>query len=243
LSASDLLKNAAIQSRHFFRLFAARCVDCRAAVAWTFVRHAESGGHMRVLIVGGNGMIGKAIANALSSGHEVVTASRTGSDVPVDLSDKASIVAMYEKVGSVGAVVCVGGTAKFMPLDTLSDDDFAFSLANKLMGQVNLVRCAIGHIDTNGSVTLTSGTLAQQPMIGSAAVSIVNAGVEGFARAAALEYEGRLRVNVVSPGWVAETLASMGKDASKGIPAADVARVYKQSIEGTMTGQVLPAVS
>jgi NAD(P)-dependent dehydrogenase (short-subunit alcohol dehydrogenase family) len=198
---------------------------------------------MRVLIVGGNGMIGKEIAKALASGHEVITASRTGSDVSVDLSDKASIVAMYGKVGNVGAVVCVGGTAKFVPLDKLSDEDFAFSLANKLMGQVNLVRCAIGHVDTNGSVTLTSGTLAQQPMIGSAAVSIVNAGVEGFVRAAALEYQGKLRVNVVSPGWVAETLASMGKDASQGIPAADVANVYKQSIEGTMTGQVLSAVN
>jgi len=38
-----------------------------------------------------------------------------------------------------------------------------------------------------GSITVTSGHLAQMPMVGSAAVSLVNAGVEGFARAAALE--------------------------------------------------------
>jgi NAD(P)-dependent dehydrogenase (short-subunit alcohol dehydrogenase family) len=194
---------------------------------------------MRVLIVGGNGLLGQEIAKALQSGNEIITASRKGSDVSVDLSDKASIVAMFGQVGNVGAVVCVGGTAKFAPLDSLGDDDFAFSLANKLMGQVNLVRCAVGHVDANGSVTLTSGTLAQEPMVGSAAVSIVNAGVEGFARAAALEMQGKLRVNVVSPGWVSETLRSMGKDASQGIPAADVASVYKQSVEGTITGQVL----
>jgi NAD(P)-dependent dehydrogenase (short-subunit alcohol dehydrogenase family) len=194
---------------------------------------------MRVLIVGATGLLGTEIARILAPEHDVITASRKGSDVAVDLSDKASIAAMYSEVGNVGAVLCVGGTAKFAPLDSLSDDDFAFSLANKLMGQVNLVRCAIGHVDEGGCITLTSGTLAQQPMIGSAAVSIVNAGVEGFARAAALELQGKMRVNVVSPGWVAETLQSMGKDPSGGIPAADVARAYKRTIDEAMTGEVL----
>ncbi|SAK53500.1 short chain dehydrogenase [Caballeronia ptereochthonis] len=196
---------------------------------------------MRVLLVGATGLLGTQIKRILEPQHEVITASRKGSDVSVDLSDKASIVAMFDKVGKVGAVVCVGGAAKFAPLDSLSDGDYAFSLANKLMGQVNLVRCAIGHVDEGGSVTLTSGVLAQQPMVGSAAVSIVNAGVEGFARVAALELQGKMRVNVVSPGWVAETLESMGKDPSQGIPAAEVAKVYRRTIDETITGQTLLA--
>ncbi|WP_250512840.1 short chain dehydrogenase [Caballeronia sp. INDeC2] len=196
---------------------------------------------MRVLLVGATGTLGTEIKRILEPGHEVITASRNGSDVAVDLSDKASIVAMYEQVGKVGAVVCVGGAAKFAPLDALADDDYAFSVANKLMGQVNLVRCAIGHVDEGGSVTLTSGTLAQEPMVGSAAVSLVNAGVEGFVRAAALELQGKLRVNVVSPGWVSETLVSMGKDGSQGIAAAEVAKVYKRVVDETVTGQTLPA--
>jgi len=196
---------------------------------------------MRVLLVGATGMLGTEIKRILEPEHEVISASRKGSDVAVDLSDKASIVAMYEKVGKVGAVVCVGGAAKFAPLDALADDDYAFSLANKLMGQVNLVRCAVGHVDEGGSVTLTSGTLAQAPMIGSAAVSLVNAGVEGFVRAAALELQGMLRVNVVSPGWVSETLVSLGKDGSQGIAAAEVAKVYRRAVDETMTGQTLAA--
>ncbi|BCQ22965.1 short chain dehydrogenase [Caballeronia sp. NK8] len=196
---------------------------------------------MRVLLIGATGMLGTEIKRILDPEHDVITASRKGSDIAVDLSDKASIVAMYDKVGKVGAVVSVGGAAKFAPLDSLGDDDYAFSITNKLMGQVNLVRCAIGHVNEGGSVTLTSGTLAQQPMVGSAAVSIVNAGVEGFVRVAALELQGKMRVNVVSPGWVAETLASMGKDASQGIEAADVAKVYKRAVDETMTGQTLLA--
>lgn len=196
---------------------------------------------MRVLLVGATGLLGTEIKRTLESQHEVITASRKGSEISVDLSNKASIVAMFDKVGQVGAVVCVGGAAKFAPLDSLTDGDYEFTLENKLMGQVNLVRCAIGHVDEGGSVTLTSGILAQQPMVGSAAVSIVNAGVEAFARVAALELQGKLRVNVVSPGWVSETLESMGKDPSQGIAAADVAKVYKRAIDEAITGQTLLA--
>jgi NAD(P)-dependent dehydrogenase (short-subunit alcohol dehydrogenase family) len=42
-------------------------------------------------------------------------------------------------------------------------------------------------------------------MVGSAAVSLVNAGLEGFTRAAALELPRGLRANVVSPPWISET--------------------------------------
>ena len=87
---------------------------------------------------------------------------------------------MYKQVGTVSAVVCVAGMAKLSPLYSLSDDDFAFSLANKLMGQANLVRSGIPHLAQGGSFTLTSGLLAQHPIQGSAAVSTVNAGIEAF---------------------------------------------------------------
>ena len=73
----------------------------------------------------------------------------------------------------------------------------------------------------------------------SAAVSLVNAGLEGFTRAAALEAPRGIRVNVVSPPWVAETLKAMGQDPSHGLPAADVARAYVQSVEGKERGQVM----
>jgi len=66
------------------------------------------------------------------------------------------------------------------------------------MGQVNAVRFGFEHVQDGGSFTLTAGSLAQAPMPGSAAVSLVNAGIEGFARAAALEAPRRIRVNAVS---------------------------------------------
>ena len=39
-----------------------------------------------------------------------------------------------------------------------------------------------------------------------------------------------MRVNVVSPPWVSETLKAMGMDPSGGMPAAEVARAYVEAV-------------
>ena len=196
---------------------------------------------MRILVIGATGLLGTETVRLLSRDHEVIGASRKGPALTVDISDKASIVAMYRQAGSLDAVICVAGAAKFAPLDVLADEDFAFSLAHKLMGQINLVRCAREAVKPGGSITLTSGVLAQHPIPGSAAVSVVNAGVEAFVRAAALEFAGKLRVNAVSPGWVAETLQRMGRDPGEGVPAAAVAQAFRKCVLEDITGQVVSA--
>ena len=136
-------------------------------------------------------------------------------------------------------MISAAGQASFKPLDALSDAEFRFSLDNKLMGQVNVVRYGLDRVDDNGSITITSGILAQRPTRGSGAVSLVNAGLEGFARAAALEAPRGIRINVVSPPWVTETLQALGMPLQGGLPAATVAQTYVGSVEGTATGQVI----
>jgi NAD(P)-dependent dehydrogenase (short-subunit alcohol dehydrogenase family) len=195
---------------------------------------------MRILIVGASGTIGKAVAAALAK-HELILASQYQSPERVDVSDPASIRALYRRVGRIDAVVSAAGQAKFAPLAALSDDDFRFSLDNKLMGQVNLVRFGTESVADGGSFTLTSGVLAMEPTPGSGAISLVNAGLEGFTRAAALELQRGQRINVVSPPWVAETLAAMGQDPKGGLPAADVARAYVASVDGRESGRVIDA--
>lgn len=194
---------------------------------------------MRILVVGATGTIGRAVVEILATRHEIVPVSRGNTPITVDLARPDSIRAMYEAAGSVDAVVSAAGLARFAPLAGLSDDDFQFSLANKLMGQVNLVRIGCYQIRDNGSFTLTSGVLARSPMPGSAAISLVNAGLEGFVRAAALEAPRGIRVNAVSPPWVTETLLALRMDPGLGQPAATVARLYAQSVEGAATGAVL----
>jgi len=194
---------------------------------------------MRILVVGASGTIGRAIVAALSAGNEVILASLRSATIKVDIADPGSIQRMYRSLGRVNAVVCAAGQAKFAPLAQLSDADFRFCLDNKLMGQVNLVRFGFEHVEDGGSFTLTTGILAQTPMPGSAAISLVNAGLEGFVRAAALEAPRHIRVNAVSPPWVSETLQALKMDPSQGLPANIVARAYVRSVTGKETGSTL----
>jgi NAD(P)-dependent dehydrogenase (short-subunit alcohol dehydrogenase family) len=194
---------------------------------------------MRIIVIGATGTIGRAVVEALASRHEVIPVSHKSTRTTVDLASPDSIKAMYKATGMVDGVISAAGLAKFSPLAELSDDDFAFSLSNKLMGQVNLVRIGFDHVRDNGRFVLTSGILARSPMPGSAAISLVNAGVEGFARAAAIEAPRRIRVNVVSPPWVEETLRALGMDPSNGLPAATVARAFVRAVEGDENGAVI----
>lgn len=193
--------------------------------------------------MGATGTIGEAVAAALEgAGHEVVRVGRSSGEHTVELSDKSSIEDLYAAVGPVDAVVCTAGVAKFGPVDELDDDAYRTSIENKLMGQVNLVRVGIGRVRDGGSFTLTSGTLSTAPDPGTAAVAMVGGAVEAFARAAALDLEGRYRVNVVSPGWVAESRQAMGMAPMPGIWAADLATYYVRSVDGDGTGRIVEAL-
>jgi len=198
--------------------------------------------NMKVIVIGATGTIGSAVIKAIGSSHEVIAVSRSKCAIKVDIADKGSIGKMFAATGRVDAVICAAGLAKFGPLASLADGDFAFCLDNKLMGQVNLARVALNHLQDNGSITLTSGILSRKPMQGSAAISLVNSGLEGFVRAAALEMPRGIRINVVSPNWVIDTLKAYNMDPSIGTPVEVVAQAYVRALEGTMSGEVIEAV-
>ena len=197
---------------------------------------------MKIVLIGATGIIGKAIAATLSDNHEIVALSRSAGENRVDITDKASLEKAFAAIGKVDAIVCAAGGAVFKPLADLSDADFEKCLHDKLMGQVNVVRVGSKYVRPGGSITITSGVLAEEPAPGGAAISLVNAGLEGFGRAAALELaSNKIRVNVVSPPWVTETLLALKMAPANGLPAADVAKAYARSVEGNATGQTIDA--
>ncbi len=197
---------------------------------------------MKVIVIGATGTIGKAIVQAIADRHEVITVSRSKTAVTVDLADKSSIVGMYLAAGRVDAVICAAGLAAFGPFGTLTDRDYELGIGNKMMGQVNVVRVGIDYLNDNGSFTLTSGILSRKPMVGSAAISLVNSALEGFGRAAALEMPRGIRINILSPNWVIDTLKAFNMDPSIGTPVEVVARAYVRALEGSMSGEVLDAI-
>ncbi|MGD9727737.1 MAG: short chain dehydrogenase [Nitrospiraceae bacterium] len=193
---------------------------------------------MRVMVIGATGTIGSAVSKLLSVRHEVVRVGHRNGDFHADLSNSESLTRLFESVGAVDAVVSAAGVAKFAAFDELQDADYHMGLANKLMGQVNLVRIGRRFMKDQGSFTLTSGVLSREPMKGSASISMVNAGIEGFVRAAALELPRGLRINAVSPPWITDTLKKLGMDPAIGMPADTVACAYAASVEGNLTGQI-----
>lgn len=194
---------------------------------------------MKIVLIGATGTIGAAVADLLEQNHQVVRVGSRGGDYQVDLGSKSSIEALLTQVGAVDAVVSTAGVAKFGPLSELSDEDFELGLVNKLMGQVNLVRLGLKHVRDEGSITLSSGLMARQPMPGSASVSLVNGALDSFVKAAALETERGVRINAVSPVFVKETMQAMGMDSATGLSAAHTAKAYMAAVEGADQGQVL----
>ena len=195
---------------------------------------------MKILVIGATGTIGKSVSTLFEEhGHIVIRAGHRNGDYTVDLGSKDSIRSLFEEIGQMDAVVSTAGAAKFAALKDLSDADFQLALNNKLMGQVNLVRVGSEHVNDNGSITLTSGILAHEPMPGSATISMANGALESFAMAAALELGPRIRVNVVSPAFVIETMEMMGMDSTHGISAADTAKAYLSAIRGSNNGDTL----
>ena len=193
----------------------------------------------KIVVIGAAGLIGKEVVKALGE-SECIRASRSSTE-RVDISDPKSLAALFERLGQLDGIVCTGGTARYKPWNQLTDEDWTFSLANKLLGQVNVVRYGAKSVRPGGAITLTTGLAAQFPAPGSAIITTVNAAVEAFVRAAAAEPSLAVRVNAVSPGWVSETLQAMGRNPSGGIPAAEVAKVVVRQFREGLTGSVAPA--
>jgi NAD(P)-dependent dehydrogenase (short-subunit alcohol dehydrogenase family) len=193
----------------------------------------------KILVIGAAGLIGAEVVKALGE-SECIPASRNSGE-RVDISDPKSLAALFDRVGMVDGIVCTGGAARFKPWDQLTDGDWTFSLANKLLGQVNVVRYGLKTVRPGGATTLTSGTASQDPSPGSAIITTVNAAVDAFARAVAAEPSISVRVNVVSPGWVSETLQAIGRNPAEGIPAAEVAKIIARQFREGATGSVVQA--
>ncbi|WP_181790015.1 short chain dehydrogenase [Streptomyces phytophilus] len=190
---------------------------------------------MKVLVIGATGTLGSAVADALEdTSLQVVKASRNG-PVRVDLEDPATLDGLFDAVPDLDAVVCCAASGPLVDLAAVTDEEFAAGVRAKLLGQVALARRALHRLRDGGSVTLTGGTFAA-PLAGGSLGALVNAGLEGFVTNAAAELPRGLRINLVSPGWIAETLERLGMDPAGGTPAAEVARAYAEAVAGTAQG-------
>jgi NAD(P)-dependent dehydrogenase (short-subunit alcohol dehydrogenase family) len=195
---------------------------------------------MKVILVGATGSLGMAVDRALSPRHEIVRVGHTNGDLNVDITNSRSIERLYEAVGTFDALVSTTGDVRFAPLGELTSEDFEVGLRSKLMGQVTLVTLGLKHVRDNGSFTLTTGQINDDPIRGGASGALVNGGLEAFGRSAAVELTRGVRINVISPTVTDESWAAFGPSfpGQKTIPVDEAALGYVKSVEGPQTGRV-----
>ncbi|MEH6530871.1 MAG: short chain dehydrogenase [Photobacterium frigidiphilum] len=196
---------------------------------------------MKILAIGANGVIGKAVVSHLQQDHEVIAVGHSHGDYMVDIENKESIKALYERVGKVDAIISMAGNGQMGSLEEMPESGYHTVLSNKVMGQVNLVRLGLDYLNEGASITLTSGQASNHPMLGTAAIAMGVAAVNAFVATAALELKDGKRINAVSPSMVKETMEQWGIDSGSGIPAIDVATYYQASIDGQQNGEVFNA--
>ncbi len=195
---------------------------------------------MKILIIGGKGTIGNKVATHFTQKHEVVIAGRNSGDVNVDIGNIASIKQMFQKTGKVDAVICIAGEAKWALFNELTAADYNIGLQSKLMGQVNIVRIGKEYINPFGSITLTTGILADDPVPMTASAAMVNGAIHSFVKAVQLEL-AHVRVNVVSPGLVEDAVERYREyfPGHHPVPMTKVVNGYIRSVEGSDKGEII----
>lgn len=169
-----------------------------------------------VLVIGAGSGIGRAVAQVASqAGARVILAGRTQDHLaataatlsgphavhPLDATNEQDVAAFFEAVGPFNHLVSTASQSAGGPLRNLGADSIARAFGAKLWAPVFLLKHGGQRIAKDGSFTFFSGFRSARPGQGTAITSLVNGGLEAFAKAMALEL-APVRVNVISPGVV-----------------------------------------
>lgn len=198
---------------------------------------------MKIIIIGGTGTIGQAVANALQARHECLIVGHASGDYQVDIEDIDSIRNLFQAVGAFDALVVAAGRVHFENALEMSDPLYRIGLNSKLMGSINCVLEALPFIKDNGSITLTSGIINRSPIAKGSSAAMVNGAIDAFVKAMAIELQRGLRINAVSPTVIEESMPAYEQyfRGYKPISAQEAALRYIKSIEGLQTGEVFCA--
>lgn len=172
----------------------------------------------RIVILGGSSGIGLAVAKVASAaGAQVVLISSNTQRVnealkllagthneshTANLTSEEEIKELFNQIGNFDHLVFTAG--ENLQLGQLADTDIeqARSYFNlRYWGAVAALKYGAPHINTGGSIVLTSGIAGTRPNAGWSIGASICSAMEGFARAMAVEL-APIRVNIVSPGFV-----------------------------------------
>jgi NAD(P)-dependent dehydrogenase (short-subunit alcohol dehydrogenase family) len=205
---------------------------------------SESAAQLAVVIGGASG-IGWAVAQGLAaSGRQVTIADRNAAGATeraaelgaphdaaaVDVTDEASVAALFERAGAVDVVVNTAGFGGFGRITELAVEDFRAIVDCCLTGGFLVMKHAGRQLRDGGSLVSITSLNARLAAPGMSAYCAAKAGLAMLTQVAALELGPRgIRVNAVSPGFVHTPLTEL-------VTMAD--GVLEDYIENTPLGRV-----
>lgn len=193
-----------------------------------------------VIIFGGSGGIGSAVAGALvAKGRRVhlvgrdaaklsAVADTMGATMSVaDVEDPDAVTRAVEEAAEIGGGALSGlcyavGTINLKPLAKLTDADFTRDFAVNALGAARAIQAALPALkaaEGTASVLLFSTVAVGQGFTAHASVALAKGAVEGLTRALAAELAPKIRVNAIAPSLVRTPLAS-GLTANASMAAA-----------------------
>ena len=195
----------------------------------------------KVIVVGATGRLGSVVVGGLKD-YEVIRAGRSGPDLKIDALDFESASAALATIGPFDALIsCAGVRAPFKPFEELTMEDFAIGISNKCLSQLNLAKAAIPYLTENGSITLTSGIIGDEPILGGSAAAAANGALNMCVSTLAAEYAGKLRINIVSPSIIENSVEHYGMVFDGFEPTSEkrIVEAYRRTISAPITGRVL----
>jgi 3-oxoacyl-[acyl-carrier protein] reductase len=158
-------------------------------------------GLKRVIITGGTGGLGKAIAGEFAgNGWDVVALGRKD----LDLSNREAIRCFFEAT-PCDLLVCGAGVIRDAPLARMEEEEWDEVLAVNYMASAVCAGAAVGGMLARGRghVIFISSQAAWHPAVGQAAYAAAKAALHGLAVELAAQHGGAgLRFNVVLPGFM-----------------------------------------
>lgn len=175
----------------------------------------------RVLIVGGTGGIGRALAERYASlGSDIVITSRDAdraeavaaeigpnvSGIALDIADPEKIAPMLANVGEIDRLLIVA-----VERDSNSVREYDLAKARrgvtvKLVGYTEVVHTMLDRFSDDASVVVFGGLASERPYPGSTTITMVNGAVRSMVKTMAVEL-APIRFNAIHPGIVGDTPA------------------------------------